>query len=105
MKRAVLRGWPQEMTAHFIDSFIDAGSVLLKQRIRIYEDDTLMDMELRLLGVAMDVIPQAIAQAVAHPIAFWPRLERGSYNAILTPDEDRLVMERLPEYCRKFSRT
>ncbi len=63
MMWSVHNGIPQAVTAHVIDSRVDAGSILFAEEMPIWSDDTPFDFQERLYEMQLDMIPEAIERA------------------------------------------
>lgn len=57
---AIYENRPVGVTAHLIDGRVDAGCILIREEIRVYEDDTLVDLSLRLHEKQLELLPRAI---------------------------------------------
>jgi folate-dependent phosphoribosylglycinamide formyltransferase PurN len=56
-------GLPLGVTAHIVDARVDAGWILEKRLIDIYQDDTLVDLGLRLYETQLAMLGPALAAA------------------------------------------
>jgi len=56
LKWAIELNIPQGITAHFIDKRVDAGRIILKKEIPIYQDDTLFDVQQRLYDTQLELM-------------------------------------------------
>ena len=59
-KWAVLKNWPQCVTAHLIDEKVDMGKFICKEKINVYLDDTLVDINYRLQSTEIDLMLKSI---------------------------------------------
>ncbi|MDK2839663.1 MAG: phosphoribosylglycinamide formyltransferase 1 [Thermosipho sp. (in: thermotogales)] len=91
---------PLGVTAHLIDERIDAGSVLIKEKIPIYEDDTLLELSERLYEKQLDLIKRAVEKAIKREYINLDYV--GSYNKKMSPELEKEVIKKLPEYIKKF---
>ena len=48
IKWAIINRLPQGVTTHIIDDKIDRGFLIEKENIVLYEDDTLLDIQIRI---------------------------------------------------------
>lgn len=101
---SIYRDIPLGVTAHLIDEHIDAGTILIKQRIPLYPDDTLLDLSERLYETQLNMLKPAIEKALkgegiqVDPLA-------SSYNRKMPPDLEQVVLNKLPEYLRRMARS
>jgi len=59
-KWAILKNWPQGVTAHLIDDKVDAGKIISKKKIDVYVDDTLVDINYRLQNTELELMIKSI---------------------------------------------
>jgi phosphoribosylglycinamide formyltransferase-1 len=87
---------PLGVTAHLIDEKIDAGRLLFKRKIPIYQDDTLIDLAERLNDTQIEMIGPAI-QAVleGEGEAIDPTTH---YNRKMPGDLEQEIAQLLPGY-------
>lgn len=60
IKWAVLKGYPQGATAHLINEKVDHGRIIMKQEVAVYQDDTLLDILLRVQSMEQELMVKAI---------------------------------------------
>lgn len=97
---SVLSDTPPGVTAHLIDEQIDAGTILIRQPIEVYEDDCLLDLSERLHDTQLEMLSPAIECALAGGGAALPP---GSvYNRKMAPDQEAFAVAKVPEYVRRF---
>lgn len=60
LERSILRDIPPMVTAHFIDSRVDAGRIIMKKKIKLYADDTIIDVSLRLYETQLVMLPEVL---------------------------------------------
>lgn len=61
---SLYHGLPLGVTAHIVDSRVDAGWILERRLIDIYQDDTLIDLSLRLYETQLLMLGPALAAAI-----------------------------------------
>lgn len=92
---------PLGITAHLIDEQIDAGNVLIKEKIDIYSDDSIFDVSERLYEKQLQLINPAIEAAIkGKMIEVKPQLE---YNGKMPEEIERIVQNLFPAYIKKFA--
>src|SRR5690606_13503937 len=94
---------PLAVTAHLIDSKIDAGRILEVSRLPIFETDTLFDLSERLYDMQLAMIDQAIERAVKKQ--YRTIRDYGRYNRKMPPDLEKEVLAMIPSYISKFKTT
>lgn len=68
LERSILRDLPLAVTAHFIDSRMDAGRIILRRRIQLFQDDTILDASLRLSETETLMLPEVLALVERTPV-------------------------------------
>ena len=108
IKQAVLHGIPQGVTAHLIDPKVDRGWLIAQERIAVYPGDRLTDfaprikaLEFRLMLDACEKLARWHAQPELRPVL--PRIGKGNLFTALSPDEEDLMLRRLPAYTEDFA--
>lgn len=98
--RAVLLRCPQGVTAHLINEKVDAGLLVARNVIPVYEDDTPMDVSMRLQNKEMEMLVEAIN------LASWPshsQLEEKGSCAPLTCSESNQALIDFDVYLKEFA--
>ena len=60
IKWAVLKNLKQGITAHLINEKIDLGFMILKKKIKIFQDDSLIDINERLQNAELELLIKSI---------------------------------------------
>ena len=60
IKWAILDNIPQGVTTHLIDKSIDRGKCILKEEIKIYKDDSLVDLNIRIQNLEQKLMINSI---------------------------------------------
>lgn len=60
LKWAIIKDLDQGVTTHLIDSKIDRGRLINRQKIKIYKDDTLIDIHMRLQALEQKMMIDSI---------------------------------------------
>lgn len=94
LKWAIYRDLPIGVTAHFIDERVDAGRVILKREIPIYEDDTFVDLSLRLDETQGAMLPEVLKLVKERNIDEFPLV---SYDWRANPPMPSELEKELPE--------
>ena len=90
------------VTAHIIDEKIDAGKILIKRSIPIYQDDTIYDLTERVYELQLDLLEEAIHKAVqgeGRPIEG----DGGFYNRKMPPHLEQETMQMVKDYVRRHA--
>lgn len=93
---------PLGVTAHLIDSRVDAGQLLLKRTIKIYRDDTLFDLAERLNETQIDMLKASIEAAFRQqtiPCDFTGT----SYYRKMPAELVKKALSKLPRYIERHA--
>lgn len=105
LKWAIVKKIPQGVTSHLIDSKIDMGKMIDRQNIKIYSDDTLVDMHIRLQNKEQEMMIKSL-KILEKPgsLKNLENLENGeNYHRSLPPEIEKDLDVYLSEYISKFS--
>ena len=92
---------PLGVTAHLIDERVDAGVILMRREIDIYQDDTIFDLSERLYEVQLEMIKPSIEAAIRNEGSI---LEPGSKLQTKMPvAEEQQVLSKIPDYVERFA--
>ncbi|MBX3089353.1 MAG: hypothetical protein KF772_02065 [Cryobacterium sp.] len=103
LKWAITRGLPQGVTSHLIDSKIDRGALLKIRLIDVYEDDSLLDVFLRIQNLEMEMLPESIKSVEATSVIDLESLGVGEYHGTMDAEMDRFVVEVFPSYKANYT--
>lgn len=103
LKWAITNRLPQGVTSHIIDPAIDRGRLIEKAIVDVYEDDSLLDVALRIQNTEMKLLPRAVAAMESGDTADFEVLGEGEYNTSMTADLDVRMIEQFPQYKRDYS--
>lgn len=96
---SIYKDLPLGVTAHLIDENIDAGNILLKEKISIYPDDTLLDFSERLYDKQIDMIKPAIKAALLGDSV--PVDLTTPYHRKMPVELEKTIPNKLPDYLGK----
>jgi folate-dependent phosphoribosylglycinamide formyltransferase PurN len=102
LKWAILRNIKQGVTSHIIDEKIDRGLLISKNKIDIYEDDTLLDVQIRIDNLEQKMMIDAVEKILNQNFECTRLLEEGSYNTPMTQEEEIEAMNKFLEYKKQF---
>jgi len=92
---SIFENKPLGVTAHLIDDKIDAGKLLLKKKIPLFCDDTILDITERIYETQLEILANALDMAMqkkAHP------LPKGKYHKKMSPHLEQKVLSIFPKY-------
>ncbi len=103
LKWSIYHGIAPGVTSHLIDQHVDAGSVLIRREISVYEDDTPLDLSHRLYETELKLIEPSIREAIegnAEPVDVDP----DDYNQKMSSGLEEETMEKFASYKQTFLR-
>lgn len=96
IKWAIILGMKQGATAHLIDERIDAGRLVCQREVKVYEDDTLIDLMIRVQAMERTLMVEAIDKMIE---GYKPtRLPDATYRKAVPPDVESTLMDKFEEY-------
>lgn len=102
LKWAIYRDLPIGVTAHFVDQRVDAGRIIIKDEIPIKNDDSLVDISLRLAETETNLLPKALDLVKARPVTDFPLVPyRAKANPPMPNELERGIPKKLAERVSK----
>lgn len=99
---SIYKGIPLGVTAHLIDDHIDAGRIIIKEKIPIYKNDTLLDLSERLYEKQLDILSPSIEKALKGDLTYVD--VRGScYNKKMPENIEKQIPNILSDYLKMFA--
>jgi methionyl-tRNA formyltransferase len=102
LKWAILDHKPQGVTSHLIDAKIDKGKQILQEKIQIYEDDTLLDVHLRLQNLEQRLMIESI-EVLKSKSRELKYLDNGKYYKSVPPQKEQTIIKIFDQYKKDFS--
>jgi phosphoribosylglycinamide formyltransferase-1 len=101
VKWAIIDKKPQGVTTHLINDKIDRGLQILQEKITIYEDDTLLDIHLRLQNLEQKLMIDSVS-FLTQPSAKLKTLEKGTYYKNVPMDMEKEIIQTFDDYKKEF---
>tara|TARA_R110000851_G_scaffold47014_2_gene114345 strand:- start:847 stop:1542 length:696 start_codon:yes stop_codon:yes gene_type:complete len=98
IKWAIVDNIPQGVTTHLINSQIDRGRLIEKRKIQLYEDDTLLDLQLRIQHLEQRMMLSAIDLLEEKGIQDLKELPKGKYNKSMPLEIERGLARIYEQY-------
>jgi len=102
IKWAILKNQQQGVTAHLIDDKIDRGLLVSKEEIKIYNDDTLLDLYIRIVNLEQEMLVKAVRSILTGKFVSKSFLPKGEYNSFMGPEDEQVVVEMFSHYKNCF---
>lgn len=96
---------PLGISAHLISSQIDAGTLIYKETLHIYNTDTLIDLSLRLLEKQPDVLIKSLKILRKKPVSSFINLQNmdSQYHKKMPYQLEKEIPNLLPQWINKYS--
>jgi len=103
IKWAILDGIEQGATSHLIDSSVDRGLLIDKKSIEVYEDDSLIDITLRVQNLELKMMISALEKLSA---GFLPKekIKVGKKNSSVSKNIEDHIMQIFDKYKKEYTR-
>lgn len=88
------------VTAHLIDDRVDAGRLLLRRRLSIQRDDTIMDLTHRAYTMQLDLLRGAYDAAAS---GAWEPLGAGPHRGRMDAQTEAETLRRLPAWLEAWA--
>ena len=100
IKWAIIKGLDQGVTCHFVDHKIDIGREIVKEKINVYNDDTLIDIYLRIQAKEQKMIIDSLKKVMySKDLHSFKKLTTGNnYHKSVPPN----LEENLFDYFAKY---
>ena len=93
---SIYNNQPLGVTAHLIDKRIDAGKILSVEELRIYSNDTILDLSERLYELQLVMLTKSIEKAILNEGYFLENY--GEYNRKMESHLENKIIDLLPNY-------
>ena len=97
IKWAIMKDMPQGVTTHLIDSKIDRGHMILQEEISIYNDDSLVDVQIRVQNLEQKLMVKSLHLLEDNPQSV-TALSSGTYHKSLPPEKEKDLLEYFKTY-------
>jgi phosphoribosylglycinamide formyltransferase-1 len=105
IKWAIVNELPQGVSTHLIDEKIDRGALVQTEQIRIYQDDTLLDLHIRIQNLEQKLMLSSIELLEKKNIIDLKDIGKGRYNKSMLPDLESDLAHYFAQYKEKYSQT
>jgi len=98
---SIIKSVPLGVTAHLIDENVDAGTILVKRKIPLFCDDTILDLTERVYETQLEILEEALSMAAQNKGE--PLESSGKYNGKMSPDLEQKALSSLPLYLARYA--
>ncbi len=102
VKWAINDNLPQGVTTHLIDSKIDRGLMIHKKQINVYQDDSLLDIFIRLQNLEQNMMIDALRTLQTTSTALMP-LPIGKYHSSIPEHLEVNLIKKFETYKKEYS--
>jgi folate-dependent phosphoribosylglycinamide formyltransferase PurN len=100
---AIYDDQPQGVTGHLIDHRVDAGSIIKRQAIPLFPDDTILDISDRLREAEVALLPHVIQ--AAHEGKYTPVIQTNQARGKMPEDIERFTIDiAFPNYLKRVTK-
>jgi methionyl-tRNA formyltransferase len=103
---AVVDDVPQGVTSHLIDASIDAGQILQMDTLKIEQDDTTMDLQLKLMSLEQDLLLDTLQRFEYLSVCSHGQTvhkNQGRYHSVMTASSAIDFESKFNRYRQKWS--
>lgn len=101
LKWAILKDYKQGVSCHLIDKDIDKGKLILWKAIEVYEDDTLVDVSMRLQNLEQQLMVEAV-KILQDGKRDFEIVPEGNYRKSVPPEEEASLLEKFESYKKNY---
>jgi phosphoribosylglycinamide formyltransferase-1 len=103
IKWAIMTGMDNGASLHFIDHRVDMGRLVDQETIPIFQDDTLMDLHIRVQGLEQKLMINAVRgfENRGIYISQYKELDKGHYFKAMPADVERTLQAKFVYYKRE----
>ncbi len=103
LKWAVLKDYKQGVSCHLIDKYVDKGKIIIKKEINVFEDDTMLDILLRIQNLEQQLMVESVHLLEGGKEEFEEVISKESFKAV-SLEEEAILLEKFESYKRKYNR-
>ena len=104
IKWAIEDNLPQGATAHLINAEIDKGKLLKRKDIKVYPDDSLLDIQLRIQNLEQKLMLDSLKILQEKKLSELKSLGQGKYNKSMPPEIESDLLVKFKGYKKNFFR-
>lgn len=103
---SIYSGWPAGISAHLISEKIDSGLLVYREKLKVYPDDTIIDISLRLVEHQSEVLQKALKLIAERPLKSFKNLDdvRSIYNTAMPEELQPKAIKMFPAWLKKYAR-
>ena len=102
IKWAILKNYKQGVTTHIINDQIDRGFLIDKQTIDVYEDDSLVDIFMRLQNKEQTMMIEALLKLQNNFIPA-TEIDVGNYYKSMKDEEENEMLKNFDSYKKQYN--
>jgi len=103
LKWAILNNLPQGVTSHLIDKNIDRGLIITQDKILIYEDDTMIDLHIRIQSLEQRLMIESLRFLSENGKSGLSALGKGTYYKSVPEDIESTLNKKFKDYKKRMS--
>lgn len=101
IKWAILKNFKQGVSCHLISKEIDKGRLIIQKETEVYEDDTLVDILLRIQNLELFLMIESLRILESGKRDF-EEVGKGKYFKAVPEDIERTLLKKFEEYKKNY---
>jgi phosphoribosylglycinamide formyltransferase-1 len=102
-KWAILKKIKQGVTTHLIDKFVDKGDIIFRKEIDVYEDDSLLDIFLRIQNMELELMVSSI-RALSLGFNNFEHVESDESFKSVPYDKELELIRKFEDYKKNYAK-
>lgn len=101
IKWAILKDMKQGVSCHLISKEIAKGHLIIKREINVYEDDTLLDIFLRIQNMEQVLMIESL-KILENGKRDFEKVGEGNYSKAVPPDLEATLFDKFEQYKKNY---
>tara|TARA_Y100000294_G_scaffold168282_1_gene178352 strand:+ start:96 stop:827 length:732 start_codon:yes stop_codon:yes gene_type:complete len=101
IKWAILRNFKQGVSCHLINKEVDKGKLIIKEEIDVYEDDTLVDIFLRIQNKEQKLMIESL-RILEKGKKDFEEVEKGNYFESVPENLEKTLFKKFEQYKKDY---
>ena len=101
LKWAILKDFKQGVSCHLISKEIDKGKLIIKKKLEVYEEDTLLDIYLRIQNTEQDLMIESL-KILGSGKKDFEEVTEGNYFEAVPKELEKNLFKKFEEYKKNY---
>jgi len=102
LKWAILKNFPQGVSCHLIDRHVDKGNLIVQEQIPVFNDDTLVDIFLRIQNKELQLMIKSIEILNKRKVNFQV-VDDGNYFKAVPLKLEKTLLKKFENYKKNYA--